>query len=59
MADKLCGVDVPTCDTLEAGGLPVTTHARRRIQKVAEKWVKAAAVVPNRRSPSGAPRSWG
>ena len=25
MADKLCGVDVPTCDTLEAGGLRVTT----------------------------------
>ena len=29
MADKLCGVDAPTCDTLEAGGLRVTTHARR------------------------------
>ena len=29
MADKLCGDDVPTCDALEAGGLRITTHARR------------------------------
>jgi len=51
MTDKLCGVDVPTCDTLEAGGLRITSTLDVPIQKVAEKWVKAAAYVPNSSNP--------
>jgi membrane peptidoglycan carboxypeptidase len=51
LADKLCGVDVPTCDQLEAGGLRVTTTLDVNLQKIAEKWVKAAALIPNSNSP--------
>ncbi|HLO36208.1 MAG TPA: transglycosylase domain-containing protein, partial [Candidatus Deferrimicrobium sp.] len=52
LADKICGVDVPTCDQLEAGGLTVTTTLDTRIQAIAEKWVQAAAVVPNAKDPA-------
>ncbi|HET9614521.1 MAG TPA: transglycosylase domain-containing protein, partial [Candidatus Limnocylindrales bacterium] len=51
LADKLCGPDVPTCDQLEAGGLTITTTLDARLQSIAEKWVEAAAVVPNSGDP--------
>jgi membrane peptidoglycan carboxypeptidase len=52
LSDKLCGPDVPTCDKLEAGGLTVTTTLDTKIQAIAEKWVKAAAIVPNVKDPA-------
>ncbi|MFL5769463.1 MAG: transglycosylase domain-containing protein [Chloroflexota bacterium] len=59
MADKLCGEDVPTCDPLEQGGLRITTTLDVPIQQVAEKWVKAAALVPHARRPQAAAESLG
>ncbi len=51
LAVKLCGVDVPTCDALEAGGLRVTTTVDLDLQKIAEKWVKVATLIPHRKNP--------
>ena len=50
LADKLCGVDVPSCDELDLGGLRVTTTLDAKLQKVAEKWVRGAAIVPNKKA---------
>ncbi|MEY2503181.1 MAG: penicillin-binding protein, partial [Verrucomicrobiota bacterium] len=59
LADRVCGVDVPTCDKLAAGGLHVTTTLDATLQKIAEKWVKAAAIVPNDRNPAALYKSLG
>jgi peptidoglycan glycosyltransferase len=53
LGDKVCGPDTPTCDALEAGGLTITTTLDYRLQQIAEKWVQAAAVVPNAKDPAG------
>ena len=42
LTQKLCGT-APTCTQLEAGGLRVTTTLDVGLQKIAEKWVQAAA----------------
>jgi membrane peptidoglycan carboxypeptidase len=52
LAEKVCGPNTPTCDELEAGGLTVTTTLDIKIQQIAEKWVKAAALVPNNSKPA-------
>jgi peptidoglycan glycosyltransferase len=52
LADRICGPGVPTCDRLAAGGLTVTTTLDYKIQQIAEKWVKAAALVPNHANPA-------
>ena len=52
LSDKICGPGVPTCDQLAAGGLTVTTTLDYKIQQIAEKWVKAAALVPNHSKPA-------
>jgi membrane peptidoglycan carboxypeptidase len=52
LSDKVCGVGVPTCDVLEGGGLTVRTTLDLKIQAIAEKWVQAAAVVPNSKNPA-------
>jgi membrane peptidoglycan carboxypeptidase len=49
LATKLCGVD-PSCDALDLGGLRVTTTLDVGLQKIAEKWVRAAAIVPNKKN---------
>ena len=59
LSDKLCGPDVPTCDALEHGGLTITTTLDVNLQKIAEKWVQAAAVVPNSRNPTTVARQLG
>jgi membrane peptidoglycan carboxypeptidase len=59
LADKVCGVGVPTCPVLEAGGLRVTTTLDTGLQKIAEKWVKAAAIVPNSKNPAALAKSLG
>ena len=48
-----------TCDELEAGGLRVTTTLDIRLQKIAEKWVQAAAVVPHAKNPEAAAKALG
>jgi penicillin-binding protein 1A len=59
LAEKLCGPDVPTCDELSAGGLRITTTLDTDLQKIAEKWVQAAAVVPNAPHPATVARHLG
>ena len=59
LADKLCGVDVPSCDELDLGGLRVTTTLDVNLQKTAEKWVRAAAVVPNKKDMTAAAKALG
>ena len=52
LTTQLCGPGVATCDRLEAGGLRVTTTIDLRLQKIAEKWVKAAALAPHEKDPA-------
>jgi membrane peptidoglycan carboxypeptidase len=59
LAEKLCGVDTPTCDALERGGLRVTTTLDTDLQKIAEKWVRAAAIVPHAKDPAAAAKALG
>jgi len=59
LATKLCGEGVPTCDTLASGGLRITSTLDAKIQTIAEKWVKAAAVVPNASNPDAAAKAIG
>jgi peptidoglycan glycosyltransferase len=47
LAAKLCGERVETCPVLERGGLRVTTTLDLNLQKAAEKWVTAAALLPH------------
>jgi peptidoglycan glycosyltransferase len=56
---RLCGADAQTCPALERGGLTITTSIDMRLQKLAEKWVKAAAIVPHAKDPKAAAKALG
>jgi peptidoglycan glycosyltransferase len=58
LAERVCGPNTPTCDALEAGGLTVTTTLDSKLQTIAEKWVQAAAVVPNAKGANGPATAW-
>jgi membrane peptidoglycan carboxypeptidase len=58
LTTKLCG-QAPTCPQLEQGGFKITTTLDVRLQKLAEKWVKAAAVVPKAKDPAAAAKALG
>ena len=59
LTSVLCGAGVDTCPDLERGGLTITTTLDLRLQKIAEKWVKAAAVVPHAKDPVAAAKALG
>ena len=59
LADKMCGVGVSSCDALDLGGLRVTTTLDVGLQKIAEKWVAAAAIVPNKKDMTAAAKALG
>jgi peptidoglycan glycosyltransferase len=59
LAIRLCGEDATTCDALERGGLRVTTTLDTVLQRTAEKWVRAAAIVPHARDPEASAKSLG
>ena len=59
LAVKLCGEGAATCDTLAQGGLRVTTTLDTKLQKVAEKWVKAATIVPHTKDPEATAKRLG
>ena len=59
LTTKLCGEDVATCPELENGGLRITTTLDANLQKIAEKWVKAATVVPNSKDGEAAAKGLG
>ncbi|HEV8403223.1 MAG TPA: transglycosylase domain-containing protein [Candidatus Limnocylindrales bacterium] len=58
LTNKLCG-DADTCDAIQRGGLRVTTTLDVGLQKIAEKWVKAAAIVPHAKNPTAAAKALG
>ena len=50
----LCGEDqADTCEAVDTGGYKVITSLDYGLQKKAEKWVKAAAIAPNRANTAG------
>jgi peptidoglycan glycosyltransferase len=59
LAQRLCGEDTPTCDELELGGLRVTTTLDTSLQKIAEKWVRAATIIPHSKDPAAAAKAAG
>src|SRR6185436_6063691 len=59
LAGRVCGLDGPTCDKLAAGGMTITTTLDANLQKIAEKWVQAAALVPNDKNPAARYKSLG
>ena len=59
LTDKLCGVGVPTCPIVERGGLKIYTTLDYKVQKLAEKWVQAAAIVPQSKDPAAAAKKLG
>ena len=58
LAAQICDGE-QTCDRLEQGGLRVTTTLDANLQKIAEKWVKAAAIVPKAKDPTAAAKALG
>ena len=50
---KLCRGE-ETCTEIEEGGLDITSTLDWRMQRIAEKWVKAAAIVPHAKDPEAA-----
>jgi peptidoglycan glycosyltransferase len=59
LTTQLCGPDVETCQRLERGGLAIITTLDMRLQGIAEKWVKAATVVPNSKTPRATAKALG
>ena len=59
LTNRLCGPGTPTCKQLEVGGLRVTTTLDVGLQQIAEKWVRAAAVVPHAKDPAAAAKALG
>jgi membrane peptidoglycan carboxypeptidase len=51
LARILCDGDVNDCPELSTGGYHVTTTLDYRMQRIVEKWLYAAAIVPNRKDP--------
>ena len=59
LTQRLCGPGATTCPALERGGLRVTTTLDVDLQKIAEKWVRAAALVPHAKDPEASARALG
>jgi peptidoglycan glycosyltransferase len=55
----LCGDEAQTCTQFEAGGLRITTTLDWQVQRVAEKWVAAAAIAPHQDNPRAYARARG
>jgi len=59
LATAICGEEAQTCRELERGGFRVTSTLDTRLQGVAEKWVKAATIVPKAEDPEAAAAALG
>jgi membrane peptidoglycan carboxypeptidase len=59
LTQALCGEGTQTCPQIEQGGLRITTTLDANLQKIAEKWVKAAAIVPKAKDPKAAAKALG
>ena len=51
LGEILCG-DATRCEKIDTGGYTVRTTLDYRMQRIVEKWVYAAAIVPNSRKPT-------
>ena len=49
LGELLCGE--PQCEKIDSGGYKVITSLDYKMQRIAEKWVYAAAIIPNSKSP--------
>jgi membrane peptidoglycan carboxypeptidase len=58
LAARLCP-EAETCPVLERGGLKVVSTLDLELQAIAEKWVKAATIVPHAKNPRSAARALG
>jgi len=56
---RLCGADAETCPVLERGGLEIVSTIDLELQAMAEKWVAAAVIVPQAKSPKAAAKALG
>ena len=52
LATQLCGAGVDTCPVLERGGLTIQTTLDWKLQGIAQKWVKAATILPHQKNPA-------
>jgi membrane peptidoglycan carboxypeptidase len=59
LTDKLCSEDAETCDRMVQGGFRITTTIDLELQAIAEKWVKASAIVPKAEDPEAAAKALG
>ncbi len=59
LTERLCGPETTTCPALERGGLRITTTIDLRLQGIAEKWVRAATLVPRAADPEAAAAALG
>jgi membrane peptidoglycan carboxypeptidase len=55
----LCGDATESCTALETGGYKIITTIDVDMQKVAEKWVAASAIVPKAKDPKAAAKALG
>ena len=51
--------DSETCEAVEEGGFRITTTIDLNLQAIAEKWVKASAIVPKAEDPEAAAKALG
>jgi membrane peptidoglycan carboxypeptidase len=56
---ELCGDESQTCTAIDNGGLKITTTLDVNLQKTAEKWVKAATIVPKSSNPKATAKALG
>ena len=59
LAARLCVEGETTCEALERGGLRVTTTLDVGLQRIAEKWVRAAAIIPHAKDPAASAKALG
>ena len=43
---RVCGDEAPTCEAMRQGGFRITSTIDARLQRIGEKWVAAAALIP-------------
>jgi len=55
----LCGSGADTCEKIDTGGYRVITTLDYRMQRIVEKWVYAAAIIPNAKNPDSLLKSRG
>ena len=51
LTEVLCDPGAATCPTLERGGLKIVTTLDWKLQQLGERWVKAAAILPQVKDP--------